>query len=164
MILEAARKHIPFGQAPAAQARIVAAPLGQNVRIAGAEAHYNKYMLRPARSSSRILCCLLALLLLAQLGLMGAAQPAQPQWLEVCSAAGTRYVPTDDAQSAAPGHEDGTHCPACPVGQHAALLVAPAGPVFRAQYAGAVPHAPAPLLRTALRWQPSLPRGPPLPA
>ncbi len=121
-------------------------------------------MFRLARPSYRILGVLLALLLLAQSGVMGAVQAAQPRWLEICSAAGTRYIPVDDAPSTLSGHDDRTHCPACPIGQLAALPAAPPAPVYRAAFAGTALPLPVPLLRAVPGWRPSLPRGPPLPA
>lgn len=121
-------------------------------------------MIRPARPSSRILGCLLALLLLAQLGFMGVVQATPFQWLEICSAGGTSWVPVADPDAAVPGHEDSSHCPACPIGQPAALFAAPPVALFQAQCAGTVPPCPAPLLRAGPRWRPSLPRGPPLPS
>ncbi|GAB3386550.1 DUF2946 family protein [Massilia agri] len=119
-------------------------------------------MSRPSRPSLRILSCLLGLLLFAQLGLAGLVAAAQPQWVELCTASGTKYLPLGDAASASPGHDSGGHCPACPLGQAAALPAPPSPPVFRAAFAGPVLPTPAPLLRAASRWTAILPRAPPL--
>lgn len=119
-------------------------------------------MSRPFRPSLRIFSCLLGLLLFAQLGLAGLVAAAQPQWVELCSASGTKYLPIDDAGSAGPGHDSDGHCPACPPGQAAALFAPPPAPVFRAAFAGLALHLPAPLLRAASRWPTVLPRAPPV--
>jgi hypothetical protein len=119
-------------------------------------------MFRLARPSLRIICCLLGMLLLAQLGFMQLARAAQPQWLEVCSAGGTSYIAVTDQSSALQGHHDDAHCPACPIGQAAALLPTPAELVFKAELSGSAPPLPQPFLCVAPAWRPSLPRGPPL--
>lgn len=78
-------------------------------------------MSRSRRASirpDRLWCALLLFVLLLQGVAMHAAAAAVPAWTEVCSAAGTKYVPAalaDDAESGSFAHVSGKHCAECVV-------------------------------------------------
>jgi hypothetical protein len=88
------------------------------------------------------------------------------QWVEVCSAAGSRWMPVDSSQAPSPDASgsvvDMSNCPACCHLGHSAGL--PPAPLALAAFIGgahAVPalflHAPRPLFA----WAAAQPRGPP---
>ncbi|OON59788.1 hypothetical protein B0920_21125 [Massilia sp. KIM] len=116
------------------------------------------YLARPAY---RFFSFLLALLLLAQVGVAGFARAAEPGWLEICSAGGAKYVPAEPSSGAAKHGQD-AHCAACPVWQATAPPAPQALPIQPAAFAGLAGACPAPLPRAAAHWPPQLARGPPL--
>lgn len=86
----------------------------------------NRFLSRP----NRLWCAFLVLVLLLQGMAMHAAAAATPVWTEVCSAAGTKYVPAtlaEDPDSQGSAHANAEHCAECVVSAPlAALWASPA--------------------------------------